>query len=188
MPWRSCGPLPETDFHLKLRAQFPKSRIVVLEHHLAHAASAYYPSPFDDATVLTLDRGGDFRCGSRWQRAAAPQMTLEQEQYSPDSLGDLYGRVTELLGFESPTPTSTRCSGSRCAATTASATCSSTSSAWRKAGRASTAPTSAPERVQHGGFSARFYERLGLRDGEPDSRSAARPRGRGHPAGRGSRP
>ena len=28
-------------------------------------------------------------------------MTLEQEQYSPDSLGDLYGRVTELLGFES---------------------------------------------------------------------------------------
>ena len=36
--------------------------------------------PFDEATVLTLDRGGDFRCGSRWQ-ARGTQMTLEQEQY-----------------------------------------------------------------------------------------------------------
>ncbi len=91
-------PIPDAGFHLQLRAQFPNSRIVVLEHHLAHAASAYYPSPFETAVVLTLDRAGDFRCGSRWQ-AAGPQMTLEQEQYSPDSLGDLYGRVTELLGF-----------------------------------------------------------------------------------------
>ena len=60
-------PIPDSDFHLKLRAQFPNSRILVVEHHLAHAASAYFPSPFDEATVLTLDRGGDFRCGSRWQ-------------------------------------------------------------------------------------------------------------------------
>ena len=176
-------PLPETDFHLKLRAQFPKSRIVVLEHHLAHAASAYYPSPFDEATVLTLDRGGDFRCGSRWH-GCGTAMTLEQEQYSPDSLGDLYGRVTELLGFDAerrraqgavalgvrrrplprPVPRHHRHG--------------------RKPGRASTAPSSALERVQHGGFSSRFYERLGLEDGQPDSRSAARPRRRGHPAGR----
>jgi carbamoyltransferase len=91
-------PIPESDFHLKLRARFPESRIVVLEHHLAHAASAYYPSPFEEATVLTLDRGSDLRCGSRWQARGA-RMTLEHEQYSPDSLGDLYGRVTELLGF-----------------------------------------------------------------------------------------
>ena len=85
-------PIPESDFHLKLRAQFPNSRIIVVEHHLAHAASAYYPSPFDEATVLTLDRGGDFRCGSRWQARGA-HMSLEHEQYSPDSIGDLYGRV-----------------------------------------------------------------------------------------------
>ena len=71
----------------------------MVEHHLAHAASAYYPSPFDEATVLTLDRGGDFRCGSRWH-ARGTQMSLEHEQYLPDSIGDLYGRVTELLGFE----------------------------------------------------------------------------------------
>jgi len=93
-------PIPESDFHLRLRAQFPNSRIIVVEHHLAHAASAYYPSPFEEATVLTLDRGGDFRCGSRW-RARGAHMSLEQEQYLPDSVGDLYGRVCELLGLES---------------------------------------------------------------------------------------
>ena len=92
-------PIPSSDFHLRLRAQFPNSRIVVVEHHLAHAASAYYCSPFDEATVLTLDRGGDFRSGSRWQ-ARGTRMTLDCEQYAPDSIGDLYGRVSELLGFE----------------------------------------------------------------------------------------
>src|SRR5579862_6546960 len=48
-------PTPSPDFHLKLRSQFPGSRVVVLEHHLAHAASAYFASPFDDAAVLVLD-------------------------------------------------------------------------------------------------------------------------------------
>src|SRR5580692_10593292 len=68
-------PIPESDLLLKLRSQFPQSRIVLLEHHRAHAASAYFASPFGQATVLTLDRGGDFRCGSRWQ-AAGSLMTL----------------------------------------------------------------------------------------------------------------
>src|SRR5947209_1724041 len=92
-------PFPSHDFHLRLRAEFPNSRIAVVEHHLAHAASAYYCSPFDEATVVTLDRGGDFRSGSRWH-AAGNTLTLEQEHYAPDSIGELYGRVTELLGFE----------------------------------------------------------------------------------------
>jgi carbamoyltransferase len=92
-------PFPSHDFHLRLRAEFPNSRIAVVEHHLAHAASAYYCSPFDEATVVTLDRGGDFRSGSRWH-ASGNALTLEQEHYAPDSIGELYGRVTELLGFE----------------------------------------------------------------------------------------
>ncbi len=90
-------PVPKSDFYPKLRARFPNSRLLVVEHHLAHAASAYYPSQFEEATVLTLDRGADFRCGSRWH-AEGSRLTLEFEQY--DSLGDLYGRVTALLGFE----------------------------------------------------------------------------------------
>ena len=88
-------PVPESDFYLKLRARFPHSRILAVEHHQAHAASAYFPSPFDSATVLTLDCAGDFRCGSRWQ-GDGPRMSLELEQYVPDSLGEVYGRVVVI--------------------------------------------------------------------------------------------
>src|ERR1035438_6287587 len=67
-------PIPESDFYLKLRAHFPNSRIMMLGHHLAHAASAYYPSPFEEATILTLDRSGDlqvdlYRSGLNSERA-----------------------------------------------------------------------------------------------------------------------
>jgi carbamoyltransferase len=157
-------PVPESGFHLKLRARFPNSRIVVIEHHLAHAASAYYPSPFDEATVLTLDRAGDFRCGARWH-ARGTQMTVEQEQYYPDSLGDLYGRVTELLGFD--------------------ADLDEHKVQWLSVqgddryeslfldvlnlsdgGPRLDRSFFSTERLKYGGFGSRFYERLGLKDGE----------------------
>lgn len=88
----------ESSFHLELRDRFPNSEIVVVEHHLAHAASAFYASPFEEATVLTLDHAGDFRCGARWQ-ACGNQIQLEKEWYYPDSLGRLYRAVTELMGY-----------------------------------------------------------------------------------------
>src|SRR5258708_5641832 len=97
---RPLGAGPEAELHLQIRARFPNSRIVLVSHHAAHAASAFYASPFQEATVLTLDRAGDFRCGARW-KASGNQIVLEKENYYPDSLGDLYGRVTELLGFKS---------------------------------------------------------------------------------------
>src|SRR5216684_7252421 len=83
---------PESTLHLALRARFPNSQLVLVEHHTAHAASTYYASPFTDAAVLTLDRIGDFRCGARWH-GNGNQLRLERELYYPDSLGDLYGRV-----------------------------------------------------------------------------------------------
>jgi carbamoyltransferase len=89
---------PEAQMHLALRDQFPHAEIVVVEHHMAHAASAFFASPFEEATVLTLDQAGDFRCGARW-KASGGQIELEKEWYYPDSLGRLYGAVTELLGF-----------------------------------------------------------------------------------------
>ncbi len=84
--------------HLTLRDHFPQSRIALVEHHTAHAAAAFFASPFAEATVLTLDRAGDLRCGARWH-GEGRHLTLEAEFFYPDSLGDLYGRVTELLGF-----------------------------------------------------------------------------------------
>ncbi|MBM3775409.1 MAG: carbamoyltransferase, partial [Acidobacteria bacterium] len=96
---RPLAPGPEAAFHLGLRERFPNARVLLLEHHAAHAASAYYASPYEQATVLVLDRAGDFRCGSRWQ-AEGNRLTLKRELYYPDSLGELYGRVTRLLDLE----------------------------------------------------------------------------------------
>jgi len=90
---------PEGRLHLELRAEFPNSRVVLVEHQAAHAASAFYASPFEEATILTLDCTGDVRCGARWI-GSGNWLQIEKELYYPDSLGDLYGRVTELLGFE----------------------------------------------------------------------------------------
>jgi carbamoyltransferase len=158
-------PIPESDLHLKLRAQFPQARVVLLEHHLAHAASAYFPSPFDEATVLTLDRGSDFRCGSRWQ-ARGVHMTLEHEHYPPDSLGDLYGRVTELLGLsaneeEHKVQWLSVCGDERYRDLFVEMLRLS------DAGPRLDRSFFATERLRNGGFGARFYERLGLKDGEP---------------------
>ena len=70
----------EADTHLALRALFPKSQLILVEHHAAHAASAYFASSFEDASVLTLDRIGDFRCGARW-RGDRNVLRLERELY-----------------------------------------------------------------------------------------------------------
>ena len=95
---RPFGAASDSGLHLQLRSQFPNARLVIVEHHTAHAASAWYPSGFDEAAVLTLDRAGDLRCGARW--LAGPNgLRLDKELFYPDSFGDLYGRVSELLGF-----------------------------------------------------------------------------------------
>ena len=158
-------PLPEAGFHLKLRARFPSSRIAVLEHHQAHASSAYYASPFEEATVLTLDRAGDYRCGTRWQ-ARGTQMMLEQELYYPDSLGDLYGRVTELLGFDA------NLDEHKVQWLSVSGDARYKDLFLEILGLSDSGPRLnrsffSTERLQRGGFGPRFYERLGLKEGEP---------------------
>ena len=157
---------PEAPLHLQLRARFPNSRIVVVEHHTAHAASAYYASPYDQATVLTLDRAGDFRCGTRW-RAAGSQLTLEKELYYPDSLGDLYGRVTELLGFRASLEEHKvqwlSAAGDDRFRDLFLEIMPMRNGEWPRLDRS----FFDAERLTQGGFSARFYARLGLEDGAP---------------------
>ncbi len=84
---------------LELKARFPRSEIVVVEHHQAHAASAFYCSPYHAAAVLSIDRAGDYRSAVLF-RGEGNQLTPVREMYFPDSWGDLYNRVTDLLGFE----------------------------------------------------------------------------------------
>lgn len=84
---------------LELRARLPQSELVVVDHHDSHAASAFYVSGFQRASVLSIDRAGDFRSAVLY-RGEGTRLERARELYFPDSLGDLYNRVTELLGFE----------------------------------------------------------------------------------------
>ena len=83
---------------LHLRTLFPNSRMVVVDHHIAHAAAAFFPSPYENSRVLTLDHYGDVGCGAIWQ-GAGNQLQPMDTIYYPDSPAALYSRVTELLGF-----------------------------------------------------------------------------------------
>jgi len=153
------------DIHLALRSRFPKAQVLMVEHHAAHAASAYYPSPFDEATILTLDRDGDFRSAARW-RASGNQLQLEKDLYYPDSLGDLYGRVTELLGFSAGADEhkvqwlSTADEGREFAPVFEEIL---GKTEWPALDRS----YFDADRVSQGGFSAKFYSQIGLPDGEP---------------------
>ncbi|MBV9268571.1 MAG: hypothetical protein JO061_20550 [Acidobacteriaceae bacterium] len=89
----------ESTAQLRLRTRFPNSDVVIVEHHYAHAASAFYASPFESAAVLSVDRAGDFRSAVLFE-GRGRHLTPVREMYFPDSLGDLFNRVTELLGFE----------------------------------------------------------------------------------------
>ena len=151
--------------HMAVRSEFPKAQVVMVEHHEAHAASAFFPSPFDDATVLTLDRDGDFRSAARW-RAAENRLHLEKDLYYPDSLGDLYGRVTELLGFHAQVDEHKVQWMSACEPGTAYAPLFEDilgHAEWPSIDRS----YFNADRLRHGGFSEKFYQHLGLEDGAP---------------------
>ena len=71
-----------------------------LSHHLGHAASTFYPSPFDEALVVTLDGLGDFDTGAVFVGRDTSLTKVERISF-PHSLGLAYSSVTEFLGFES---------------------------------------------------------------------------------------
>jgi carbamoyltransferase len=69
-----------------------------VEHHAAHAASAFYPSPFDEAAVLTLDGRGE-RATTTYDFGQGVEIKKLGQVNFPHSLGMLYERVTDYLGF-----------------------------------------------------------------------------------------
>ena len=75
-----------------------RGRIEHVGHHDAHAASAFFPSPFETAAVLTLDRGGDF-LSTTLQRGTGQRLARLAEIRNPDSLGEVYSALTWYLGF-----------------------------------------------------------------------------------------
>jgi len=73
--------------------------VAFLNHHYAHAASAYYTSGFDDALVVTLDGGGD-GASSQIYEVIGGKFRWLNEVSSYDSLGNYYAYVTALCGFK----------------------------------------------------------------------------------------
>jgi carbamoyltransferase len=76
-----------------------KKRLLFCEHHLSHAASAFFPSPFEQAAVLTLDGVGEWATASA---AVGTQNRLDifQEIHFSHSLGLLYSAFTYYIGFK----------------------------------------------------------------------------------------
>lgn len=69
------------------------------EHHLSHAASAFFPSPFPEAAILTLDGAGEWATGSI-ARGEGNGIEMLREQEFPHSLGLLYSAFTYYAGFK----------------------------------------------------------------------------------------
>ena len=74
-------------------------RLLFSEHHLSHAASAYYPSPFDSAAVLTLDGVGEWTTSSL-AIGKGNNLKVLKEIHFPHSLGLLYSAFTYYTGFK----------------------------------------------------------------------------------------
>src|SRR5262249_32045644 len=87
----------------KLQAFAPKfdwrSRLLFTEHHLSHAASAFYASPFSEAAVLTMDGVGEW-CTTSAAVGRGKELHILKELHFPHSLGLLYSAFTYYTGFK----------------------------------------------------------------------------------------
>lgn len=92
----------------------PDRKLLFIEHHLSHAASAFFCSPYQEAAILTLDGVGEWTTtaigeGHAWWQAASAEaestsnlsnhIRLHQELRFPHSLGLLYSTFTAFMGF-----------------------------------------------------------------------------------------
>lgn len=78
---------------------FNKVELSFPEHHLSHAASAFYPSPFEEAAILTLDGVGEW-ANLTIGYGKGEKIRILKEQQFPHSLGLFYSAITYYMGFE----------------------------------------------------------------------------------------
>ena len=90
------------DLRKTIRAELPGLRadceILFTEHHLSHAASAFYPSPFDASAILTIDGVGEWATTTIGS-GRGNEIKLQKEIRFPHSLGLLYSAFTDYCGF-----------------------------------------------------------------------------------------
>ncbi|OGO29313.1 MAG: hypothetical protein A2W33_01555 [Chloroflexi bacterium RBG_16_52_11] len=88
------------------KLDIPDEKLLFVEHHLSHAASAFFCSPYDEAAILTIDGVGEWttatlgRATADWDGLGKNQIELFGEVKFPHSLGLLYSAFTAFLGFK----------------------------------------------------------------------------------------
>lgn len=83
----------------KLSPGFDVEKLLFTEHHLSHAASAFYPSPFEEAAILTMDGVGEWATMTL-AIGKGNDLKVHKELHFPHSLGLLYSAVTYYIGFK----------------------------------------------------------------------------------------
>ena len=84
-------------------AGVPQDRVLTTDHHLSHAASAYFPSEFDSAAVITVDGVGEWATATIGRASSANgahRLEIASQIDFPHSLGLFYSAFTDFLGFE----------------------------------------------------------------------------------------
>src|SRR5262245_32479320 len=94
---RACG--EPDDRAAKKRAKGFPWKVMFGDHHESHAASAFYPSPFEEAAILTMDGVGEWATSSVGL-GRGHEITMLKELRFPDSLGLLYSAFTYYTGFK----------------------------------------------------------------------------------------
>lgn len=83
---------------LKTKNLKPKTVFHNVEHHIAHLASSFFVSPFDEAAAVSIDGFGDF-VGAMWGIARGNRIEVRHRTFFPHSLGLFYLAFTQYLGF-----------------------------------------------------------------------------------------
>ena len=88
------------DFFSKMNEiGFSKNKILLVNHHLSHAASAYFTSPWDNSLIITSDGKGDGLCGASYL-GKNDKISLIEEVDENNSIGQFYQSVTKYFGFK----------------------------------------------------------------------------------------
>jgi len=83
----------------RLRKMFPKAKFHRVEHHIAHAAAAYFTSGFDKALIISSDYWGDF-VSTMVAIGQDKDINVVSRSYFPHSMGHYYASITKWLGFK----------------------------------------------------------------------------------------
>ncbi|HET6203837.1 MAG TPA: carbamoyltransferase [Planctomycetota bacterium] len=84
---------------IRERLRVERGRILFADHHMSHAASAFYCSPFEEAAVLTVDGAGEWTTATMGV-GRGTEIRIDREMRFPHSVGLLYSAFTAFCGFE----------------------------------------------------------------------------------------